>query len=261
MDNNQRQNRQRSSQQTDYNSRSQDVPSRANPRDAGNSSYQRPQAPDVKLNHTSSSGNSKKLILALGAIGAIAAAIGIGAVVSNMGKVEIVNVTPYSVTAQQPYQACHEVGTTSYVRNHKDGTKGAIIGGATGAGIGGVIGGVATHTATGALIGAGIGGAVGAVSGDLIQKSNEPDYIKKHGHKTECETAYKNIQVPVGYQVSYMEDKAEQQIVTQHAPQVGTKVKLEELQADQVTTQQQQQLVQQAISGNAPAAGQAATPQ
>ena len=39
------------------------------------------------------------------------------------------------------------------------------------------------------------------------------------------------------------------QVVTQHQPKVGTKVKLDELNADQVSPQQQQQLVQQAING------------
>lgn len=211
----------------------------------------------------SSANNSgrKKLVIALGAIAALAAAAGTAFMISNMGKVVITGVSPYAVTTQQPYQACHEVGTTSMVRNHKDGTKGAVIGGVSGAAVGGVIGGVATHTATGALIGAGIGGAVGAVSGDLIEKSREPDYIKKHGHKTECATKYRDIQVPVGYQVSYMQDNAEQQIITQHAPEVGSKVKLEQLQADQVTPQQQQQLVQQALSGGTQPQAAAIAPQ
>lgn len=39
------------------------------------------------------------------------------------------------------------------------------------------------------------------------------------------------------------------QIITQHQPPIGTKVKLEELEADQVTPEQQQQIVQQAING------------
>lgn len=252
MNNNQRPTRTANTQRnnTNLNSTGQSTPIRPNQRN--NNETSRPDQYRQVQNNLPSGNNGarKKLIIALAAIAALAAAAGAAIMISNIGKVVVTGVSPYAVAAQQPYQACHEVGTTSMVKNHKDGTKGAVIGGVSGAAVGGVIGGVATHTATGALIGAGIGGAVGAVSGDLIEKSREPDYIKKHGHKNECATRYKEIQVPVGYQVSYMQDKAEQQIITQHAPEVGAKVKLEQLQADQVSPQQQQQLVQQALSGS-----------
>lgn len=88
--------------------------------------------------------------------------------------------------AQVPYKSCHQVGTTSYSRNHKSGTEGAIIG------------------------------------GDLIERSNQPDYVAHHGSRTECETAYNSIQVPIGYQVQYMDNYDNTaQIITQHEPPVG----------------------------------------
>lgn len=186
--------------------------------------------------------NRKKIIIGLIAVGAIAAAVGIGELISNYGKVRIVNVQPAVVAAQQPYQACHNVGTTSYSRNHKSGTEGAIIGGVGGAAVGGLI----THS----WVGAGVGAAVGAVGGDLIERSNQPDYVAHHGSTTQCETAYRPIQVPVGYQVEYMDsDDKVTQIITQHQPPVGGKVPLEQLQADQVTQEQQQLIVQQAVNG------------
>lgn len=187
------------------------------------------------------SANRKKLLIGLGAIGVLAVAIGIGNIISNAGKVEIASVQPATITAQQPYQDCHQVSNTSYSRNHKNGTEGAVIGGVGGAAVGGLV----THS----WVGAGVGAAVGAVGGDLIERSHQPDYVAHHGSSTQCQTAYRQIQVPIGYQVGYLSDGNVIQITTQHQPQLGTKVKLTELEADQVTPQQQQQLVQQAIGG------------
>jgi uncharacterized protein YcfJ len=186
--------------------------------------------------------NKKKLIIGGAIAAAVLAAIGLGIIISNAGKVEIVSVQPALISAQQPYQSCEKVGSTHYSRNHKSGTEGAIIGGVGGAAVGGLV----SHS----WVGAGVGAAVGAVGGDLIERSNQPDYVAHHSSTTQCSTAYRPIQVPVGYQVGYLNsDNAVVQVVTQHQPQVGTKVKLEELNADQVSPQQQQQLVQQAING------------
>lgn len=186
--------------------------------------------------------NKKKLIIGGAIAAAVLAAIGLGIILSNAGKVEIVSVQPALISAQQPYQSCERVGSTHYSRNHKSGTEGAIIGGVGGAAVGGLV----SHS----WVGAGVGAAVGAVGGDLIERSNQPDYVAHHSSTTQCSTAYRPIQVPVGYQVGYLNsDNAVVQVVTQHQPQVGTKVKLEELNADQVSPQQQQQLVQQAING------------
>lgn len=192
--------------------------------------------------------NRKKILIGLIAVGALALAIGIGEMIANSGKVRIINAQPALVAAQQPYQSCQQVGTTSYSRNHKNGTEGAIIGGVGGAAVGGLI----THS----WVGAGVGAAVGAVGGDLIQRSHQPDYVAHHGSTTQCQTAYRQIQVPVGYQVEYMDnDDNLAQITTQHQPPIGTKVKLEQLQADIVTPEMQQQIVQQAINPNASASG------
>ncbi|RTK98165.1 MAG: glycine zipper 2TM domain-containing protein [Proteobacteria bacterium] len=185
----------------------------------------------------------KKIVIGLIAVGSLALAIGIGELIANSGKVRIINVAPATVTAQQPYQDCRQVSTTNYSRNHKNGTEGAVIGGVGGAAVGGLV----SHS----WVGAGVGAAVGAVGGDLIERSHQPDYVAHRGSATQCQTAYRQIQVPIGYQVGYMNsDDNMVQIITQHQPVVGSRVKPEELEADQVTPQQQQQLVQQAISGN-----------
>jgi len=188
--------------------------------------------------------NRKKLIIGLLIVAGLAAAIGIGEIISNIGKVEVVSVQPATLLAQQPYQNCQQVGTMSYSRYHKNGTEGAVIGGVGGA----VVGGLVSHS----LIGVGVGAVVGGVGGDLIQRSNQPDFVTHHGSTTQCATAYRPIQVPIGYQVGYLNDDAVTQITTQHQPSIGTKVKLTELEADQVTPLQQQ-LVQQAIAGGSAA--------
>lgn len=237
-----------------YNSSYSDVPQRSsnqnlrghdaqrgNPQRMRNESFDDYDAPSGGF-----ATNKKKLIIGGAIAAAVLAAIGLGIIISNAGKVEIVNVQPALISAQQPYQSCERVGSTHYSRNHKSGTEGAIIGGVGGAAVGGLV----SHS----WVGAGVGAAVGAVGGDLIERSNQPDYVAHHSSTTQCSTAYRPIQVPVGYQVGYLNsDNAVVQVVTQHQPQVGTRVKLEELNADQVSPQQQQQLVQQAINGgNAP---------
>lgn len=186
--------------------------------------------------------NRKKLLIGLGGVGALAIAIGLVNIISNSGKVEIVSVQPAMVAAQQPYQDCHQVSNTTYSRNHKNGTEGAVIGGVGGAAVGGLV----SHS----WVGAGVGAAVGAIGGDLIQRSNQPDYVAHRGSSTQCQTAYRQIQVPIGYQVGYLNDGNVVQLTTQHQPQIGTKMKLTALEADLVTPQQQQQLVQQAVNGN-----------
>ncbi len=192
--------------------------------------------------------NKNKIILGVVIAGAAALAIGIGELISNSGKVSIVSVQPSTLSAQQPYQDCQQVRTTSYSRNHKSGTEGAIIGGAGGAAVGGLV----SHS----WVGAGVGAAVGAVGGDLVERSNQPDYVAHHGSTNECKTSYRPIQVPVGYQVGYLSDGQVVQIVTAHQPEVGSKVSLKELEADQVTPEQQQQLIQQAINGGNQSSGQ-----
>lgn len=233
-----------------YNDSYSDVPQRSSNqnlrgRDAERNNSRRMRAEsfdDYDATGGGLAGNKKKLIIGGGIAAAVLAAVGLGIILSNAGKVEIVSVQPALLSAQQPYQSCEKVGNTHYSRNHKSGTEGAIIGGVGGAAVGGLV----SHS----WVGAGVGAAVGAVGGDLIERSNQPDYVAHHSTTTQCSTAYRPIQVPVGYQVGYLNsDNAVVQIVTQHQPQVGTKVKLEELNADQVSPQQQQQLVQQAING------------
>lgn len=185
--------------------------------------------------------HKKKLIIGLIAIAGVAVAAGITQLVMNAGKVEVLSVQPAMLMAQQPYQNCQQVATTNYSRNHKNGTEGAVIGGVGGA----VVGGLISHS----IVGLGVGAVVGGVGGDLVQRSYQPDYVAHHGSATHCETAYRQIQVPVGYQIGYLNDDVLTQITTQHQLPIGTKVKLADLEADQVSTLQQQQLVQQAIAG------------
>lgn len=244
-----RNSRQQGSRQN-YNDSYSDVPQRSSNQnlrghDAPRSNSRRVRAESFDDYDVTGGGfatNKKKLIIGGAIAAAVLAAVGLGIILSNAGKVEIVSVQPALLSAQQPYQSCERVGNTHYSRNHKSGTEGAIIGGVGGAAVGGLV----SHS----WVGAGVGAAVGAVGGDLIERSNQPDYVAHHSTTTQCNTAYRPIQVPVGYQVGYLNsDNAVVQVVTQHQPQVGTKVKLDELNADQVSPQQQQQLVQQAING------------
>ena len=186
----------------------------------------------------------KKILLAAAISGALAVAAGVGDYVSTIGKVKITSVAPSIVSAQQPYQDCNDYITTSYVKYHKNGTEGAVIGGATGA----AVVGIASHS----LVGAGIGLAVGAIGGDLIQRGMQPKYVKHQSTRTKCQILTHQINVPIGYQVWYIgSDSMPTQIITQHQPPLG-EVSLKDLQADQVSPQLQQQKVQAAISANNP---------
>lgn len=188
------------------------------------------------------SNNRKKLFIALSVVGALAVAVGIGDIISNSGKVQIISVQPATIAAQKSYQDCQKVGTTRYTKNHKSGTEGAIIGGVGGAAVGALV----SHS----VVGLAVGAAVGGVGGDLIQRSREPDYVAHKGSTTQCQDASKSIQVPVGYQIQYMtHDDAISQIVTKHQFQAGATISMQELENDQVTPAQQKQIVQQAISG------------
>ena len=190
----------------------------------------------------------KKILLAVAASGILAVAAGVGDYISTVGKVKITSVAPSIVSAQQPYQDCNDYITTSYVKYHKNGTEGAVIGGATGA----AVVGIASHS----LVGAGIGLAVGAIGGDLIQRGMQPKYVKHRTTRTECQILTHQINVPIGYQVWYIgSDSMPTQIITQHQPPLG-EVSLKELQADQVSPQLQQQKVEAAINGNKQASSQ-----
>ena len=75
---------------------------------------------------------------------------------------QITAVTPNYTMINKPYNSCHKEATTNYVANQKNGTDGAIIGGTT-----------------------------GALAGREIQRSNQLDYIAKHGSTTKCTILYK----------------------------------------------------------------------
>jgi len=186
--------------------------------------------------------DKKKLLIGLGGVAGVAIAATIaGILISNSGKVKILSVVPATVSAKQPYQKCEDIETTRYSRNHKNGTEGAIIGGTGGA----VAVGLLTHS----WVGAGVGAVAGAVGGDLIQRSHQPNYIAHHSSNTECRTEYRQIQVPIGYQVSYLGKNDEVlQMTTRHQQQIGNKIALEDLAADEVTPEQQQTLIQKAVS-------------
>ncbi|MBP7782145.1 MAG: hypothetical protein KA049_04260, partial [Burkholderiales bacterium] len=92
-----------------------------------------------------------------------AAALGFGAysLATKTTLAQIVSVTPNYTTVKKPYSSCHKEATTSYVANQKNGTDGALIGGATGAVAGGIIGNQVKQGGGGTIIGAVIGGATG----------------------------------------------------------------------------------------------------
>lgn len=175
--------------------------------------------------------SNKTLLLALGAVAIIA--IGAGAIflLTKNSNAQIIAVSPNYITTQQPYQDCHRVGTTTYVANQKNGTEGALIGGATGAVAGGVIGNQVHGGGGGTAVGAIAGGVGGALIGREIQRSNQPDYVARHGSSNQCSTAYKPVQTQVGYSVQYMYKDEMNNIVTQMSPAIGSTMPLEELQA------------------------------
>lgn len=175
--------------------------------------------------------SNKTLLLSLGAVAIIA--IGAGAIflLTKNSNAQIIAVSPNYITTQQPYQDCHRVGTTTYVANQKNGTEGALIGGATGAVAGGVIGNQVHGGGGGTAVGAIAGGVGGALIGREIQRSNQPDYVARHGSSNQCSTAYKPVQTQVGYSVQYMYKDEMNNIVTQMSPAIGSTMPLEELQA------------------------------
>lgn len=147
---------------------------------------------------------------------------------------QIIAVNPNLVTTQQAYQDCHHQGT--YVRNHKDGTEGALIGGATGAVAGGIVGNQIHGGGGGTAVGVVAGGVGGALVGREIQRSNQPDYIARR--TTSCHTAYKPQSTQVGYQVQYLYKDVLGSIITQYAPAIGSQLSLEQLHALALPTQQ-----------------------
>lgn len=145
---------------------------------------------------------------------------------------QITAVTPNYKTIKKPYNSCHKEATTTYVANEKNGTNGAIIGGTTGAVAGGIIGNQFKQGGGGTLIGAVVGGATGALAGREIQRSNQPDYIAKHGSTTKCATLYKSERVKSGsYTVQYSYNQVAATIVTNSAPQVGAAMPIAQLQS------------------------------
>lgn len=175
--------------------------------------------------------SNKTLLISLAAVAAIAIATGIAFMLTKSSTAQIISVNPNFITTQQAYQDCRKVGTTSYVANRKNGTEGALIGGATGAVAGGVIGNQVHGGGGGTAVGAIAGGVGGALIGREIQRSNQPNYVAKHGSSTQCATAYKPVQTQVGYSVQYMYKNEMANIVTQTAPAIGSTLPLEQLQA------------------------------
>lgn len=194
-------------------------------------SRQRQDYYDDDYNDQRPNKSNKTLLLSLGAVAIIA--IGAGAIflLTKNSNAQIIAVSPNYITTQQPYQDCHRVGTTTYVANQKNGTEGALIGGATGAVAGGVIGNQVHGGGGGTAVGAIAGGVGGALIGREIQRSNQPDYVARHGSSNRCSTSYKPVQTQVGYSVQYMYKDEMNNIVTQMSPAIGSTMPLEELQA------------------------------
>ncbi len=178
------------------------------------------------------------LLIGLIAVAVVAVAAGSYMLFAGNSDAEIIAVSPNYITTQQPYQDCHKVGTTSYVKNQKNGTEGALIGGATGAVAGGVVGNQIHGGGGGTAVGAIVGGATGALVGRDIQRSNQPDYVAKHGSTTKCATAYRNVQTQVGYNAQYMYKNNVATMVVQNQLTVGTKIPYKQLQAMAVPPQQ-----------------------
>lgn len=171
------------------------------------------------------------LIVTLIVIGAAAIAGGVYKLMAVNTDAQIVSVSRNYTTIQQPYQSCHKVGTTTYVQNQKDGTTGALVGGATGAVAGGIVGNQIHGGGGGTAVGAIVGGAAGALIGRDIQRSNQPDYVAKHGTTNKCATAYRSVKKPAGYKVQYMYKDNMANIIVANQLTAGSKIPLQQLQA------------------------------
>jgi uncharacterized protein YcfJ len=182
--------------------------------------------------------SNNRLLFTLLGVGGVAVVVGAVMLFSGSSSAQIVASTPNYITTQQAYQDCHREGTTSYVRNQKNGTDGALIGGATGAVAGGVIGNQVHGGGGGTAVGAIVGGATGALIGRDVQRSNQPDYVAKKGSATRCVTAYKPVQTQVGYNVQYMYKNNMANMVVQNQLAIGSKIPFSELQAMAVPPQQ-----------------------
>ena len=143
----------------------------------------------------------------------------------------ITAIAPAYQMVQEPYKSCHKQGTTTYVKNNKNGTVGAVVGGTTGAVAGGVIGKQIGGNTAGTLIGGAVGAIGGAYAGDEIQKSNQPDYVAKQGSKTVCKTETRSVKKQLGYTISYTYNDEPGQIVSTNQIAVGTKLPMEQLQS------------------------------
>ncbi len=181
--------------------------------------------------HPKSGGGKQWVIIAI--VVCALGAIGLGAykLLMKPKLAQIISVRPNYNYTKQAYDSCHKVGTTQYVANQKNGTTGAIVGGATGAVAGGIIGNQIKQGGGGTAVGALVGGATGALIGSEVQKSNQPNYIAKHGTTTKCGIAYKTVKVQNGYTVQYLYDNNMASVLTQSAPSVGTQLPLNQLQA------------------------------
>jgi uncharacterized protein YcfJ len=177
------------------------------------------------------------LVFALIVIALTTAAAGAYMLFVGNNSAQIMAVSPHYVTTQQPYQNCHKVGTTTYVQNQKDGTKGALIGGATGALAGGIVGNQIHGGGGGTAVGAIVGGATGALVGRDIQRSNQPDYVAKHGSTTKCGTAYRRVKTQAGYNVQYLYKNNVGHVVVQNQLSVGSKMPYQQLQSMAISAQ------------------------
>lgn len=182
--------------------------------------------------------SKSKLLYVLLGIGCVAVVAGATMLLTGNSNAEIISVAPNYITTQQAYQDCHKEGTTSYVRNQKNGTEGALIGGATGAVAGGVIGNQVHGGGGGTVVGALVGGGAGALIGRDVQRSNQPDYVARRGSTTKCATAYRPVQTQVGYNVQYMYKNNMATIVTQNPLALGSKIPFNQLEAMAVPAQQ-----------------------
>lgn len=187
-----------------------------------------------------SSGSKKSVIAAVLALGVAAGALGAykvfkpssaPALIPQAPQAQILSVNPNYVFSKKAYNSCHKVSKTTYVQNQKDGTDGALIGGATGAVAGGVIGNQIKQGGGGTAVGAIVGGLGGALVGREVQRSNQPEYVAKTSSYDKCGVAYKTVKHQSGYKVQYLYENATASIITQSPLTVGTKLPLDQLQS------------------------------
>lgn len=150
----------------------------------------------------------------------------------ELAEIVAVNKQTESVNSNQQ---CKKVPRKITVKKDKDGTTGGIIGGVGGAVAGGIIGNQVSHSG-GSIVGAALGATGGAIAGNKIQKAKQADYETRTVYQKVCSNKANNQpQSNATYKISYIYKNIPGNLISTKAYNLGSKVKLQDLQASAST--------------------------